>query len=182
MLTMMMSKIKMTALSIAVLCIATTAMMAQSSTQGAIGGTVFDSTGAASPNATVTIHRDATNAEIKVTSDGSGNFNAPLVEPGTYTVAIGAAGFGTVTEHSVTVQVGQPTTLLPHLVIGTAAQTVEVTSEAPVLNLESPDFASNLNLKAMQDLPINNRRWSALAMSTPGVVSDGTGFDIASAD
>jgi hypothetical protein len=180
MLTMKMKKIRMTALCIAVLCIATTAMMAQSSTQGAIGGTVFDSAGAAIPNATVTIHRDATNAEIKVTSDGRGDFNAPLVEPGTYTVTIGAAGFGTVTEHSVIVQVGQPTTLLPHLVIGTAAQTVEVTSEAPVLNLESPDFASNLNLKAMQDLPINNRRWSALAMSTPGVVSDSSGFGLVS--
>src|ERR1035441_2294089 len=155
MLSKWMSKIKMTALCLALLCVASVALLAQSTTQGAIGGTVFDSTGAVLPNATVTIHRDATNAEQKLISDASGNFIAPLVEPGTYTVTIRAAGFGAVTEHSVIVQVGQPTTLLPHLVIGAAAQTVEVTSEAPVLNLESPSFSSNLNLKAMEDIPIN---------------------------
>ena len=57
---------------------------------------------------------------------------------------------------------------------------MEVTSEAPVLNFESPDFSSNLNQKAMQDIPVNNRRWSSLAMSTPGVVSDGSGFGLVS--
>src|ERR1700761_3493174 len=99
MLTMLMKKMKVAALGIALLCVTATAAMAQSSTQGAILGTVFDTTGAVLPNATITIHRDATNAETKVTSDASGSFIAPLVEPGTYTVTITAAGFGTVTEH-----------------------------------------------------------------------------------
>jgi hypothetical protein len=64
--------------------------------------------------------------------------------------------------------------------VGSAAQTVEVTSEAPVLNLESPDFAANLNQAALQNIPVNNRRWSSLAMSTPGVVSDSSGFGLVS--
>jgi outer membrane receptor protein involved in Fe transport len=80
----------------------------------------------------------------------------------------------------VTVQVGQMTTLLPHLKTGSATATIEVTAEAPVLNFESPDFSSNLNQKAMQDIPVNNRRWSALAMTTPGVVSDSNGFGLVS--
>ena len=66
-------------------------LLGQSSTQGAIGGTVFDTTDAVVPKAAVTIHNDATNAEIHLAADESGFFKAPLVEPGTYTVTIGAA-------------------------------------------------------------------------------------------
>ncbi len=48
------------------------------------------------------------------------------------------------------------------------------------MNLESPDFTDTLNTTAMQNVPINNRRWSSLAMSTPGVVSDANGFGLVS--
>jgi outer membrane receptor protein involved in Fe transport len=176
----MTNKIKMTALCIAILCVATTALMGQSTSQGAISGTVFDSTGAVLPNATVTIHRDATNSEQVVKSDASGSFNAPLVEPGTYTVTISAGGFGTETDKEVSVQVGQSTTLLPHLTTGSTSTTVEVAAQAPILNFEAPDFSENINSNAIEEVPVNNRRWSALALSTPGVVSDSSGFGLVS--
>jgi hypothetical protein len=177
---MIVSKTWMTALSLALLCVAATATLAQSTTQGAIGGTVFDSTGATVAGATITIHNNATNAEQTVKSDAGGGFIEPLLEPGTYTVTIAAPGFGTETEAGVIVQVGQPTTLVSHLVTGALAQTVTVTAEAATLNFDSPDFSSNLNQRALQDIPVNNRRWSSLAMSTPGVVSDGSGFGLVS--
>jgi hypothetical protein len=161
----------MTALCLALLCVTAITALAQSTTQGAIGGTVFDSTGAAVAGATITIHNNATNAEQTIKSDGSGGFIAPLLEPGTYTVTIASPGFGIETETGVIVQVGQPTSLVSHLVTGALAQTVTVSAEAATLNFESPDFSSNLNQRALQDIPVNNRRWSSLAMSTPGVVS-----------
>ena len=55
-----------------------------------------------------------------------------------------------------------------------------ITAEAPILNFESPDFSSNLNKKTLDDHPINNRRWSSLAMTTPGVISDSNGFGLVS--
>src|ERR1700749_1267189 len=70
---------------------------AQSTTQGAIAGTVQDASGAVISDAAVTIHNAGTNAEITLTSDASGYFKAPLVEPGTYTVTIVANGFGNYT-------------------------------------------------------------------------------------
>jgi hypothetical protein len=170
----------MTALCLALLCVTAITALAQSTTQGAIGGTVFDSTGAAVAGATITIHNNATNAEQTIKSDGSGGFIAPLLEPGTYTVTIASPGFGIETETGVIVQVGQPTSLVSHLVTGALAQTVTVSAEAATLNFESPDFSSNLNQRALQDIPVNNRRWSSLAMSTPGVVSDGNGFGLVS--
>src|SRR5580698_9516661 len=170
MLKMLMKKTTMVALSIALLCAFATVTLAQSSTQGAIGGTVVDSTGAVIAAAKITIHNTATNAEQVVTSDSSGNFIAPLVEPGTYKVTIAAAGFGTETENNVIVQVGQPTTVAAHLTLGSKEQTVTVSADTATLNFEAPDFSANLNQKALQDIPVNNRRWSALALSTPGVV------------
>jgi hypothetical protein len=163
-----------------VVCVFSKPMLSQSTTQGAIGGTVFDTTGAVVPKAAVTIRNDGTNAEIRVVADESGYFKAPLLEPGRYTVTVGSQGFKEYRASSVIVQVGQLTTLEPHLATGASSQVVEVTADAPVLNFESPDFTSNLNKVALDNLPVNNRRWSSLAMTTPGVVSDSNGYGLVS--
>jgi hypothetical protein len=176
----MLTKIKMMALSIAVLCAATTMMQAQSTTQGGIAGTVFDSTGAVIANATVLIHNDGTNAEKTVKTDEGGYFNLPLVEPGTYTVTISAAGFGSEVEKDVTVQVGQQTAISPKLSSGKTEVAVTVTAEASTLNFENPDIASELPRTAIDDIPIQIRRWSALALTTPGVTADNYGFGLIS--
>ena len=123
----------------------TSPLLAQSTTQGAIGGTVFDSTDAIVPSAAVVIHNNGTNAEVHLAVDASGYFKAPLLEPGTYTVTVTSPGFSLFRASNVIVQVGQLTTLEPHLATGSATQVVEVTAEAPVLNFESPDFSSTLN-------------------------------------
>jgi hypothetical protein len=161
-------------------CLGTVALNAQTSTQGAIAGTVLDPTGAVVPGAAVTIHNMGTNAEIKLTSDASGFFKASLLEPGTYRVTFVASGFATYHANNVTVQVGQTSDVSPHLTVGASSTSIEVSEQAPVLNLESPDFSSSLNLRTLQEIPINNRRWSSLAMTTPGVVSDSNGFGLVS--
>jgi hypothetical protein len=168
------------ALAVIAGCLAAPAALAQTTTQGAIGGTVFDPSGAVVSHASIAIHNDGTNAEKVLTSDEGGNFVAPLVEPGTYTVKVTASGFETFEADKVIVQVGQTTTLLPHLLTGTATTTVQVTSEAPVLNFVSPDFSEVINQTTIANVPINNRRWSALALSTPGVVPDTSGFGLVS--
>ncbi len=161
-------------------CVGSIALSAQSTTQGSISGTVMDPSGAVVGNATVTATNTGTNAQFKTSADASGFFNFPLLEPGTYKVAVTAQGFAGYTASDVIVTVGQVTSLLPHLAISGSSAVVEVTEQAPVMNLETPDFTDTLNQKAMQNVPINNRRWSSLAMSTPGVVSDSSGFGLVS--
>jgi hypothetical protein len=153
---------------------------AQSTTQGAVGGTIVDGNGAAVPNAAVTIVNDGTGAQVQLKSDDSGYFKAPLLEPGTYTVSIAVTGFAPYRANGVIVQVGQITDLSPRLAVASSTSSVEVTGEAPVLNFDSPDFSSTLNLAALDRVPINNRRWSSLAMTTPGVVSDANGYGLVS--
>ena len=154
-------------------------LYAQSSTQGAIGGTVFDATNAVVPKASVTVHNDGTNQDIQLTADDSGFFKAPLLEPGSYTVTTTAAGFEA-HKDTVIVQVGQVTNVAPHLGVTGTAESVSVTADVPVLNFDSPDFQSNINKRAINDIPINNRRWSALALLTPGVTVDSSGFGLIS--
>jgi hypothetical protein len=176
----MLKTMKRLALAATLCAVACTWANGQSTTQGAVGGTIFDPTDAAVAKASVTIHNNSTNAEIRLTADESGYFNAPLLEPGTYTVTVTAGGFSNYRVNNVVVQVGQLTALTPHLTPGQSASVVEVTADAPVLNFDSPDFAANLNSRALRDVPVNNLRWSSLALTTPGVVSDNNGFGLVS--
>jgi len=153
---------------------------AQSTTQGSIAGTVEDPTTAVIPKAAVTILNEGTNANFKVTADDSGFFKAPLLEPGSYTVTIAATGFGTYVADHVVVQVGQVTTLMPKLTAGSAEQTVNVSSDATTLNFQSPDMTAVLTSSALEGIPVQNRRWSSLALTTPGVVADSSGFGLIS--
>ncbi|MDP9050383.1 MAG: carboxypeptidase regulatory-like domain-containing protein [Acidobacteriota bacterium] len=175
-------KTRMTALSvcIALVCVATVQSLAQSTTQGGISGTVFDATGAVVPNAKITIHNDATNADVAASSGESGDFKAPLLAPGTYTVTISVPGFKEERSSGVVVQVNQVTELNSHLTTGSASQTVEVTASIPVLNFDSAAFGGHLDTKEIEGIPINNRRWSSLALTTPGVTNDASGFGLLS--
>ncbi len=156
------------------------AAYAQSTTQGAIAGTVFDATDAAVPNATIVIHDEATNAEVTLTSSGSGEFRAPQLTPGTYTVTISAPGFSASKTSQIVVQVNQVSELNPHLQAGAQDTTVQVTADIPAINFDSPVFGGSLNNREIENIPINNRRWSSLALTTPGVTNDASGFGLLS--
>jgi hypothetical protein len=177
---MFSKSVKGAGISLALVFAAASAGQAQSTTQGGIAGTVFDATDAIIPNAAVSIRNDGTNAEIKLTSDAAGFFKAPQLRPGTYTVTIVAPGFQQLQSSNVTVQVNLVTELNEHLRTGSEAQTVEVTAQAPVLNFESAAFGGHLSNAEIENIPINNRRWSALALTTPGVTPNSDGFGLLS--
>lgn len=153
---------------------------AQSAVDGAIGGTVEDKSGSVVPKAAVTIHSNATNAEQMVTADDSGYFRVIHLGPGTYTVTVAAPGFDTYRATQVTVTVGTLTDVDARLAVGSSTETVDVSSSGPVINTTSPDFTSTVDLKVLEDLPVNNYRWSSYALLTPGVVADASGFGLLS--
>jgi len=153
---------------------------AQTYTEGSIAGTVFDASGAVVANAAITIHDVGTNAEMNLTSDGSGYFKAPQLPAAVYTVTVNATGFAPFREINVIVQVGQTTEVLAHLLTAGASTSVEVVGEAPILNFESPDLSSVMTAKTIEDLPLNGGRWSDMALLTPGAVGDSNGFGLIS--
>src|ERR1700739_2759106 len=153
---------------------------AQSAVDGAVGGNVLDSSGAVIANASVTVRNLGTNAQQLAVTDASGYFRVLHLQPGTYQVTIAASGFDTYDSKSVTVEVGSLTDVEARLKVGSSAQTVEVSGEAPLVNTTSPDFAGVVDQLPLHDLPENNYRWSAFALLTPGVVNDISGYGLLS--
>lgn len=168
-------------LAVCVICFVASALcFAQSTTEGAVGGTVFDKTGAVVGGAKIVVHNNATNAEQTVDADASGYYRVGSLQPGTYTVTISGGGLATYKAEKVIVEVGTLTEVSPHLLVGGSKETVEVTAEAPQINYTSPEFAPVLNQTSISNLPINGGRWSNFALLTPGVVSDSNGFGLLS--
>jgi hypothetical protein len=157
-----------------------TLLVAQSTTDGAISGTVFDANGAVVPKAQITIHNNGTNAELSTESDDSGYFRTLKLQPGSYMVTVTRQGFATYKAEQVIVQVGSVTEFSPHLKVAGASETVDVTAEAPQINYTSADFAPTLDQTAIANLPINGGRWSNFSLLTPGVVSDSNAFGLLS--
>src|SRR5215467_3566131 len=153
---------------------------AQSTTDGAISGTVIDSSGAAVPSAKVTAKNVGTNAATWATTDDTGYFRIAKLPPAEYSITIDATGFAPYTAERVTVLIGSVTDLTAKLNVASAGATVEVTSELPVINTTSQEFSNVVSETAIGNLPINNGRWSSFALLTPGAVNDGNGFGLIS--
>jgi hypothetical protein len=145
---------------------------AQSTTDGAVGGTVKDPHGAVVQNAAVSAKNEDTNKETTATTDSEGRFLVPKLQPGSYTVTINASGFAAFTQQHVVVEVGRVTSLDVPLAVSGAQETVQVTAEQPVINTTQQDFSSNMNQTSIKELPINGQRWSNFALLTPGAVPD----------
>jgi hypothetical protein len=158
----------------------TTTALAQSAVDGAVGGVIHDQAGAIIPGAQVTVTNNGTAASQTVKADDQGYFRALHLQPGTYTVEISAPSFGTYKSTAVLVQVGLLTNVESNLAAAGTTTEVNVTSEIPAINTTSPDFNTVIDSQILQNLPVNNYRWSSYAALTPGVVSNSDGFGLLS--
>jgi Carboxypeptidase regulatory-like domain/TonB dependent receptor len=152
---------------------------AQSTTDGAIGGIVTDPSGAIVPGAMATSTNLGTSRTSSATTDGAGRYLIGHLQPGTYSLEITAKGFGGFKATSIIVEVGRATPLDATLGVEAQHEIVMATAEAPVLVTDRADFTTNINSTSLENLPMNGRRWSFYALSTPGAVADG-GFGLVS--
>ncbi|HXG85555.1 MAG TPA: TonB-dependent receptor [Pyrinomonadaceae bacterium] len=167
------NSIKLIAIAIFCLAVGIGQVFAQSTVTGGINGKVTDPQGAVLPNATVTVTNVGTNKTATDTTNDDGGYRFSNLQPGTYKISITAAGFANFLQERIIVEVGQVTSIdVPLGVAGQTAQ-VEVTAEAPVINTNSQDFATNINQTSINELPINGRRASNFVILTPATVPDG---------
>ncbi len=154
--------------------------LAQSTTDGAIAGTVTDTSGAVVGGAKVTATNLATGLQQEATTDETGYYRLAKLQPAAYKLTVEAAGFAKFTAERVVVEVGTVTDVSARLGVASAETTIVVGSEAPQINTTSPDFAPIVDQLAIHDLPINGGRWSNFVLLTPGVVNDANGFGLVS--
>src|SRR6266481_1581112 len=129
------------------------ATLSQGETTSAIVGQVSDASGAAVPGATVTVTNKETRLRRSASTDDSGRFNFPQLKPGVYTVKVEAEGFEPKQNDAVSAALGQKQTVDFRLKIAQSNQTVEISSEAPILNPENANTSTTLNAHALEDLP-----------------------------
>jgi hypothetical protein len=138
-----------------------------------IVGTVKDSNGAAVQGATVTLTKVDTNATRTVTSGDSGEYEAPLLEIGTYKVTATKQGFQTVTQENVVLQTNDRLRIDLTLPPGNVSGIVTVTAAAPLVETETSDRGSVVTGREVTELPLSGRNFTQLATLTPGVARSG---------
>jgi hypothetical protein len=137
-------------LLIAVLSI--TVAFAQETT-GGLQGTVKDSTGAVVPNAKVTLTSPSLIGAKIANSDSSGYYRFANLPPGTYTMTVEDKGFNTLKRDGIAIEIGHLPTLDLQLKVGAAETVVEVSSEAPVIDVTTTRTMTNVNQDVISDVP-----------------------------
>lgn len=146
--------------------------LAQSAVTGAVGGVATDPNNSAVANATVTLRSMDTNKTETATTDSEGRFRFTNLQPGAYSITITASGFSEFKLEQLAVEVGRLSNIDATLGVGAAAAAVDIVAATAAVNLESKEFTSNINQTAINELPINGRRWSNFVILTPGTVPD----------
>jgi hypothetical protein len=138
--------------------------------QGAqISGVITDSSGARLPGANVTIVNQDTGISRSVDTNTDGFFAVPLLQPGQYMITAKSAGFATQIQTGITLEVGAHEVLNFSLQVGQMTQSVEVTTEAPTVELASSTISAVVNSNTVRELPLNGRSWTDLATLQPGI-------------
>ncbi len=108
------------------------------------------------------------------TDNAAGFYTAPNLLPGKYEVTVVATGFSTEVRSGITLTVGAQQMLNIAMQVGQVSQKVEVTGEAPTVQLASSDIGGVVGQTAVVELPLNGRDWTQLATLQPGVISVGS--------
>jgi hypothetical protein len=132
-------------------------------------GSITDPSGASVPNATVKVTEVSTGVSRSTNTSSDGYSIVPYLNPGVYRVEVDAAGFKKHSQETVRLDVSTTARLDATLTPGSANETVTVTAEAPALQTDRAEVAKNFNTQAVEQLPVANRDFQALAGLVAGV-------------
>src|ERR1700760_2538485 len=134
-----------------------------------ITGTLTDKNGAVVPDAAVRVTEESTNETKVLQSDSAGVYTVSNLTPGSYTIEVEKSGFTKHINKGYVVQVGQTARLDVVMDVGSVTQSVEVTGALPVLQSENASVGQVIATTAVQQLPLNGRNLTQLAVIAPGV-------------
>jgi hypothetical protein len=140
---------------------------------GSILGTVSDASGGVVPNANVTLTNNGTGERRTATTASDGAYRFMNLVPGVYKVDVEQAGFKRYTRDQVQVNVEAAVRVDIGLQVGEVTQSVEVTSEAALLQTENASLSQVVSSRSVQELPLNGRNILNLVALVPGVVPQG---------
>lgn len=140
--------------------------------RGSIQGLVTDSSGAIVAGANITISNVDTNAVFTTQSSNDGNYSAPTLAVGNYTVSVEKQGFKRAVRTGITLQVDQRAEVDVVLDVGAVAEAVEIRAEALLVDTGSASIGKVVENRRVVELPLNGRNALALTLLTPSVKSN----------
>jgi hypothetical protein len=143
---------------VALLCLAGAARVAAQAPTATLSGIVADATGAVVPGVTVTAVNPATAQRTSVETNAQGFYVLTQLAVGEYTVEAEKDGFKKYVRHGLTLTTAATQALDIALEVGAASESVTVTGEAPLLQARTSDVSTLIEAKAVQDLPLGDRR------------------------
>jgi hypothetical protein len=151
-------------------------LFAQSTVNGTISGTVMDSSGAVLPGVSVSLKSVDKGFTQESKTNAQGGYQFPLLEPGTYSLTMAAAGFKTTTA-TTTVSVGATALVNAKLEVGAQGTTVEVSGESPLLQTETSDVSTTFNARSISEVPNPGNDLTFVAQTAAGsVMNTGMGL------
>ena len=138
--------------------------------QSALAGVVKDATGGVLPGVTVEAASPALIERVRaVTTDSSGVYRIVDLRPGVYTVTFTLPGFNSVRVENFELRADFTATVNAEMNVGELNETISVTSEAPLVDVQSTNRSAVYDKEVLESLP-NNRQIQSLAQTIPGVV------------
>ncbi len=140
-------------------------------TTGTLSATIRDGQSAMIGGATASLLSEGRGTRLpSVTSSASGDIVIPNIPPGTYTLEVSLKGFKTLKRQDVAVSAGDQSSLgVLTLEVGALSESITVTAESAPLQTQSAERSFTIAPSAVQNLPIANRSFTALASLSPGV-------------
>jgi Carboxypeptidase regulatory-like domain/TonB-dependent Receptor Plug Domain len=135
---------------------------------GSVVGTIHDASGAAIAGAVVTITNNATGVVTKITANGEGDYEAPSLHVGLYTISASAPGFADAVADNITVSVGGRPRIDLSLKTGSTQATIQVTDIALQLETETSERGQVITNYQSEALPLVSRNYSDLLALVPG--------------
>ncbi len=137
---------------------------------GHIFGAVTDSGGGVVVGATVTVIDIARGISRPLVTDSAGEYSAPSLIPGLYTVRAEAKGFKTEEHSGITVGVGQDVRVDMVVQPGETTQTVTVTGDLPQIETTNATLGGTIENTSIEELPLNGRDYQYMLGQRPGIV------------
>jgi hypothetical protein len=142
---------------------------------GVITGTVIDSSGAAVPNAQITIVQTATNFRFASVANSEGMYRVQSLQTGTYTVTFEAQGFKRLVQDNVTLRVGDVLPLNATMQVGAITESVEVNAQSTLLETETSSTGTVTEGAQLYKLPMYQRYITNTLSIVPGATNQTTG-------
>jgi len=164
------------AICLLMILVGATCLLAQTQ-QGRIVGRVTDSTGAVVVSATVTIQNTETGIKRVLQTSSSGDYFAPNLSPGPYSVTVEAPSFKTVQRKGIRLEVATDVRIDVELSPGEVSEVMEVSGAAPLVDTVTDTLGGTITNKAINELPLQGRDFQNLLELRPGVQrTPGGGF------